>query len=121
MPWGDRTGPWGLGPRTGWRFGYCSGYLVPGFANPNNPGGGRCGLIRRGWGRSRGFGRGWGYCRQYGYPTAPPMIVPTAAPGTFGTYGSKEDEMAYFEALKKSVEEELEAIKERLKQLSRSQ
>ena len=31
MPGGDRTGPLGLGPRTGRGLGYCSGYNRPGF------------------------------------------------------------------------------------------
>ncbi|BDC36635.1 MAG: hypothetical protein EF806_05065 [Candidatus Methanoliparum thermophilum] len=31
MPWGDRTGPMGLGPRTGRGLGLCSGYPVPGY------------------------------------------------------------------------------------------
>ena len=43
MPRGDRTGPWGLGPRTGRAAGYCSGYPVPGYMNP-----------------TPGFGRGFG-------------------------------------------------------------
>ena len=34
MPGGDRTGPMGMGPRTGWGAGFCAGYGVPGFANP---------------------------------------------------------------------------------------
>ena len=62
MPWGDRTGPLGLGPKTGRGLGFCSGYDIPGYMNP----GPRLGL---GWGRGRGwrwwcrwfggFGRGW--------------------------------------------------------------
>lgn len=48
MPWGDRTGPAGLGPITGRAAGYCAGYSVPGYANP----------YVRGWGM--GMGRGWG-------------------------------------------------------------
>ncbi len=28
MPYRDGTGPLGLGPRTGWGRGYCSGYPV---------------------------------------------------------------------------------------------
>lgn len=43
MPRGDRTGPWGQGPKTGRGAGFCSGNSVPGFMN-------RFG----GW-----FGRGW--------------------------------------------------------------
>jgi len=76
MPWGDRTGPMGLGPMTGRAAGYCAGYPVPGYANPWIPGWGGRG---RGWrGRGRGFwgrswrlwggGRGRGLRRgQYGY------------------------------------------------------
>lgn len=51
MPWGDRTGPWGLGPMTGRRAGYCAGFPVPGFMNRA-----WWGAFRRFWG---GFGRGW--------------------------------------------------------------
>lgn len=55
MPGGDRTGPWGLGPRTGRRAGFCSGYNKPGFMNRRvfPPFGGRW-FGRLGW-----FGRGW--------------------------------------------------------------
>ncbi|MCL7454966.1 MAG: DUF5320 domain-containing protein, partial [Anaerolineae bacterium] len=34
MPAGDRTGPRGMGPRTGRAAGYCAGYSAPGWANP---------------------------------------------------------------------------------------
>ena len=55
MPWGDRTGPLGLGPRTGRGLGFCSGFSSPGFTK--GPGWG----FGRGWGRGWwGFGRGWG-------------------------------------------------------------
>ena len=61
MPWGDRTGPAGQGPRTGRGLGYCNGYNQPGYAT--SPGFGR------GYGRGFGFGRGaWGWGRGgYGY------------------------------------------------------
>ena len=64
MPWGDGTGPWGLGPRTGRGFGYCAGYPHPGFVVPF-PRGGRWFWWGRGfWGR--GFGRGfWGRGRGF--------------------------------------------------------
>jgi hypothetical protein len=52
MPWGDRTGPMGIGPMTGRAAGYCAG-----FANPRVPGRGGRGR-GRGWGR--GMGQGWG-------------------------------------------------------------
>ncbi|HBR21239.1 MAG TPA: hypothetical protein DD713_01520 [Nitrospiraceae bacterium] len=51
MPFGDGTGPQGLGPRTGRGAGYCSGFGMPGYANP---------VPGRGWfGFGRGRGRGW--------------------------------------------------------------
>ena len=88
MPLGDRTGPWGLGPRTGRGLGYCSGYPVPGFMNPG-PGfgfGRGFGLGRGfgrgfGFGRGRGWGRGW-FGRFWGYPYPPAMSYsyPWAAP-----------------------------------------
>jgi len=54
MPFGDGTGPRGMGPMTGRGAGYCAGFGRPGFTN-SIPG--------RGW---LGFGRG----RRYGYPYA---------------------------------------------------
>jgi len=51
MPFGDGTGPRGLGPMTGRGAGFCAGFGAPGFTNPV-PG--------------RGFGFGWGM--PYGYP-----------------------------------------------------
>lgn len=55
MPFGDGTGPRGLGPMTGRRAGFCAGFGRPGFTNPMP--GTRFGL---GWGFGRGRGRGWG-------------------------------------------------------------
>ncbi|MGB9005437.1 MAG: DUF5320 domain-containing protein [Candidatus Aminicenantales bacterium] len=57
MPAGDRTGPWGFGPRTGRGMGYCAGYPAPGYMHP----GPRFGF-GRGFGRGlgRGLGRGFG-------------------------------------------------------------
>ena len=61
MPFGDGTGPLGLGPMTGRRAGFCAGFGRPGFTNPM-PG--------------RWFGFGWrmpypgwyGAPPYYGYP-----------------------------------------------------
>ena len=57
MPWGDGTGPMGLGPMTGRAAGYCAGYNVPGYLNPTVP---RWGWYGGGWGRGRGY-RHWYY------------------------------------------------------------
>jgi hypothetical protein len=50
MPGGDRTGPLGLGPGTGWGRGPCFGFGAPGFYYG---------------GRGRGFGRGFGFRRSW--------------------------------------------------------
>jgi hypothetical protein len=47
MPYGNGTGPAGMGPMTGRGAGFCAGHGVPGFAN-------------RGPGQGGGFGRGGG-------------------------------------------------------------
>ncbi len=77
MPLGDRTGPGGLGPRTGRGLGYCSGSPVPGYMNSW---GGRGGGFGRGGGRGAGFGRGYGRGVGLGYGAAyaPPVYAPPA-------------------------------------------
>ncbi|HHF42155.1 MAG: hypothetical protein DRJ11_04565 [Candidatus Aminicenantes bacterium] len=95
MPFGDRTGPLGLGPRTGRGMGYCSGFPTPGFMNPGPGWGFGRGWFGRGWGfgfgrgwfgRGFGRGRGWGLGRGrgwryfFGYPY-PPVI-----PGAYWGY-----------------------------------
>jgi len=72
MPFGDGTGPMGLGPMTGRAAGYCAGFPVPGFMKPI---GGRLGLGRGWFGRGRAFGPHYGRGRfaglPYGYGRAP--------------------------------------------------
>ena len=74
MPFGDGTGPLGLGPMTGRRAGFCAGFGSPGFANPI-PG--------------RWFGRGWR--ARYGYPYyggySPPYGYPYHGSGYAPYYG----------------------------------
>jgi hypothetical protein len=53
MPFGDGTGPRGMGPMTGRGTGYCAGFGRPGFNNP---------IPQRG---RFAFGSGWR--RPYGY------------------------------------------------------
>jgi hypothetical protein len=58
MPFGDGTGPRGMGPMTGRGAGYCTGAGRPGFANM---------AFGRGWfGFNPGFGRGMGMGRGRG-------------------------------------------------------
>jgi hypothetical protein len=74
MPFGDGTGPLGLGPMTGRAAGFCARIVRPGFTNPvpGYPYGyGHSGPApvwpRWGWGFGRGFGRGWRRWGLYGY------------------------------------------------------
>jgi hypothetical protein len=99
-------------------MGYCTGNEMPGYANPYNPGGGR-GMgpgFGRGYGRGfgRGFGRGRGWRFHRGYGPGPEVVYepyPMSAP-------SREDELSYLEGLQKSLEQDLDEIKKRLKELS---
>lgn len=98
MPWGDRRGPLGYGPRTGRGLGYCSGNSVPGYMAG---------------GRGLGLGRGFGFGRGYGYGFR-------GAVGGFGGYyygpyaPSAEDERQYIENRKRWLEEELKYVNEQL-------
>src|SRR4030042_1031914 len=109
MPKGDRTGPSGLGPRTGRAAGYCAGYPVPGF--------GRGLGFGRGWGRGRGRGFGRGFRRRcWTYPPAYPYAYPPAYTYPPRMYPatplpqSPEDELAALEDYKKETEEERASI-----------
>jgi len=58
MPFGDGTGPRGMGSMTGRGVGYCAGFRRPGFFTP---------AFGRGWfGFNRGFGLGVGRGRGRG-------------------------------------------------------
>lgn len=61
MPRGDRTGPEGMGQRTGRGLGYCSGYQSAGFTRGQGAGFGFGNAGGRGGGRGRGFGMGRGF------------------------------------------------------------
>jgi len=64
MPQGDRTGPNGQGPMTGRRMGFCAGFNVPGFMNPDF-----------GRGMGRGFGRGRGFRQGFAQQVQPQVIT----------------------------------------------
>lgn len=68
MPFGDGTGPQGMGPMTGRGHGYCTGSVRTGFAGT---------MVGRGWfnftrtfgrGVNRSIGRGPGRRRYSPYP-----------------------------------------------------
>jgi len=80
MPRGDRTGPFGDGPLTGRRMGFCAGYDHPGYLSQGTgygrgPGRGLGRGFRGGYDFGRGFGRGYGY----GFRPSYPGDIPTEA------------------------------------------
>ena len=97
MPFGDGTGPMGLGPMTGRRAGFCAGFGRPGFTNPIP--GRRFGFARR---MPYGYPYG-GY--GYGYPQGAIL---------------KEEEMRTLEDQARAMESDLNAIRKRLEELRAS-
>jgi hypothetical protein len=69
MPFGDRTGPAGLGPMTGRAAGLCAGFPVLGYMNPVM---GKASFYGSGVPAIRPFGAGlYGYGLPYGSRVAP--------------------------------------------------
>lgn len=126
MPFGDRTGPQGFGPRTGRGMGYCSGYSAPGFMNPG-PGFGGFGFGRGRGCFGRGFGRGFGW-RRFGFtqsvpvmpsepfygptPAQPQAVQPQAHP-------TKEQEIQLLEEEAKAIGEEQKALNQELDEVKK--
>ena len=125
MPWGNGTGPNGMGPMTGRGAGYCAGYSVPGYANPV---GGRGYGFGGGGGRGRG---GWGRRNMYyatgltgwqraGYPAAVgyDAAIPYASPNTGVPYApTKEQQTDMLKGQAEYLEDQLAGIKKRLEEL----
>jgi len=117
MPFGDRTGPQGLGPRTGRGAGYCFGFGMPDSMNPVQ---GRAGFgfgrgACLGWyGRGRGC-RNWyratglpGWARAgYGYPYVPSFTV--------------KDEKNFLREEAEFLRKQLEDIQNRISNLERAE
>jgi len=133
MPWGDRTGPWGRGPRTGRQAGFCAGYPVPGYMNDDVPGFGRGQGFGRGYGRGRGMGRGsgrgFGGGRGFGrgrgiyrYDGPDPYNDPNYGPEPYPERyiePKPEEEKAYLGKVVESLENELKSVKNRIKELTK--
>jgi hypothetical protein len=122
MPWGDGTGPLGLGPKTGRAAGYCASYSVPGYMNPI-PGRGFWGC-GRGW-FGRGGGRGW---RHWFYATGLPgwMRAGIGYPA-FGRWNepysgpTPKEEMEMLKEQSEFLKEQLEEIQKRINDLEKEQ
>lgn len=116
MPRGDRTGPSGMGSRTGRAAGLCSGYALPGFMNM---------AFGRGYGRGfgSGFGRGFGRGRGFGaYPVSGwgAEAGSWAAAGPWGAVsGTPEQEMDVLKNQADMLKKELSSIESRLKEMEK--
>ena len=113
MPSGDRTGPMGMGARSGRAAGYCAGFGMPGYANP---------IPGRGFGRGRGAGgRGFGG-GGHGWRH---MFYATGLPGwaRFGGYAAPyqppdpEAEKQALNSQAEALQSELDLIKKRLSEI----
>ena len=114
MPFGDRTGPLGQGPRTGRGAGLCSGSAAPGSMNRGG-GFGSFGRKGGGWGRRNWFqGTGLtGWQRAAGTSGAP--ASPEAA-GLAGS-GQAQELAALLKSLAERFERALESIDKRIEGL----
>ncbi|MCF7943557.1 MAG: DUF5320 domain-containing protein [Spirochaetia bacterium] len=113
MPRGDRSGPEGMGPRTGRAAGFCSGFGRPGYMNPA----GRGGLGYRGMGYGRiGYGRGFHnfYGRGYRWNTG---YFNPEYDGGFA--GEPIDEKSYLEQELEGTKRQLETLEKRLSALNK--
>lgn len=111
MPGGDRSGPQGLGPKTGRAMGYCSGYTVPGAMNP-----GGFGFFNRGRGRgfrNRFYATGMPGWMRYGYP---PYVINPITPQY-----TKDDEIQFLKDQADYFKTALDDISRRLSELGKEE
>ena len=94
MPRGNRTGPMGMGPRTGRGMGYCSGYTVPGYAHGAPMGG-------------RGRGMGWGPQNRYAVNEPPYFPEPMTA----------KEEAKLLEQTLENLKSQIKTIEKRMESL----
>ncbi len=109
MPRGDGTGPDGLGPMTGRNAGYCAGYNVPEYANTG---------AGKGLGLARGFrgGRASRGARPAGPPAGAVRRSRLAEPQV-SEEKAKEIELKNLKRTAEDLEDQMEAVKERIQQL----
>ena len=110
MPGGDRTGPRGMGSRTGRSAGYCAGYNVPGYANPVSGRGGFGGGRGR---RNMQYATGLPGWARYG--EAPYMAPYGEQP--FVSQATPEQELEYLKDQAKYFQDSLDNIKKRISEM----
>jgi len=109
MPYGDKTGPEGRGPRTGRGLGYCSDRNAPGYTSTEP----RMGQ-GRGFGRGAGFRRGAGFGRGRGIGFG--RRFRSDSTDSSSSSFSKEDEINWLESKKQAIEKRLEELNKKEKE-----
>lgn len=118
MPFGDRTGPLGLGPRTGRGSGYCAGFGAPGSANLL-PGGTGFGFGRGGRGMGcRWAGRGW---RNWHHATGMPGGARTRYGYPYAASYTAEEEIAFLRDEAEFLKKQLEEIQTRISTMMKTE
>ncbi|MDP8213835.1 MAG: DUF5320 domain-containing protein [Candidatus Euphemobacter frigidus] len=119
MPGFDGTGPQGFGSRTGGGFGYCP----PGTGTaPVGYSGAYYGVGRGGYPWGGGRGRAWGGGRGFGWRTYPGAgLGPYYAPFPGAAYPpDPAAERSFLEQQTKVLQDELEAIRQRLGEIEKA-
>lgn len=115
MPFGDRTGPYGFGPRTGRGFGFCSGFDLPGFLARTFRGGwSGFGRGCRGFFSCFGRGRGW---RNLFWSTG----LPGWARSGYSDVIKSEGEESFLKKEAEFLKQQLEWVENRLNSLKKKQ
>jgi hypothetical protein len=116
MPFGDRTGPQGMGPVSGRGAGYCSGFGMPGSMN-TNPGGAGFGCYRS-WGQGC-FGRGRGR-RNWYHATGLPVWARTGYGHPRGASYSAGQEIDFLRNQADFLKKQLEDIQHRISAMEKA-
>jgi len=94
----------GMGPMTGRGAGFCVGYAAPGYLNP-------------GMEYGMGYGRGRGFRRRM-YCTGMPVWDPSGYSAYHGAFNPLADEKEYLNSQLEVLENQLQQVKKRLKDIS---
>lgn len=123
MPRGDRSGPMGMGPRTGRAAGFCAGYPAAGYANPLpgrgafGGGGGRGGRGHRNRYYATGL-TGWQRAAQGWYPAQ--SAAPEFYPNSYSQMAPQEEARMVRSQIEK-LEQDIKAGRDRLGELETNQ
>jgi len=121
MPFGDRTGPMGLGPMTGRGAGFCGGFNGPGNMNFGRGLGG---------GMGRGFGGGMGRGRHRGWRDFNPEFQGWMRGGRFAGRGnfypspefdmSPDEEREILKSQARHLEKDLKDLQNRISEIEKT-